>query len=188
MPNPLLTRGFAGEEAIIDAAAQSRDLPMETTPGETMTMAGVLGATSVLLVLVLVGAAFGWQTSESQTVVLWVSTAVMLTAALTTVFKPEWARITGSVYALAEGVALGAISRMFSDIYEGIVFQAVMATLAVFLAMLLLYVGRVIKVTERGMTGKAPAFMSWYAAFALMVTIVWLYLEMLRHIALIRNR
>lgn len=33
---------------------------------------------------------------------------------------------------------------------------------------------------ERGAAGGAPKFMEWYGAFALMVTLVWLYLEILR--------
>jgi uncharacterized YccA/Bax inhibitor family protein len=33
---------------------------------------------------------------------------------------------------------------------------------------------------ERGVKGRAPGYMNWYAAFGLMVTIVWLYLEFLR--------
>jgi uncharacterized YccA/Bax inhibitor family protein len=33
---------------------------------------------------------------------------------------------------------------------------------------------------ERGASGGAPKFMEWYGAFALMVTLVWLYLEILR--------
>jgi uncharacterized YccA/Bax inhibitor family protein len=32
---------------------------------------------------------------------------------------------------------------------------------------------------EQGV-GKAPGYMEWYAAFSLMVTLVWLYLEILR--------
>lgn len=41
---------------------------------------------------------------------------------------------------------------------------------------------------ERGVEGRAPAWMNWYAAFGLLVTIVWLYLELLRLIAKGRSR
>jgi len=33
---------------------------------------------------------------------------------------------------------------------------------------------------ERGVAQGAPRYMEWYCAFALMVTLVWLYLELLR--------
>jgi uncharacterized YccA/Bax inhibitor family protein len=40
---------------------------------------------------------------------------------------------------------------------------------------------------ERGVKEGAPAWMSWFAAFGLMVTVVWLYLEILRLLALTRD-
>ena len=40
---------------------------------------------------------------------------------------------------------------------------------------------------ERG-DGNAPRYMEWYAAFGLIVTLVWLYLELLRLLAKIRGR
>lgn len=40
---------------------------------------------------------------------------------------------------------------------------------------------------QRGVTRQAPKYMEWYGAFALMVTIVWLYLEILRLLTKIRN-
>jgi uncharacterized YccA/Bax inhibitor family protein len=40
---------------------------------------------------------------------------------------------------------------------------------------------------ERGAAMGAPKFMEWYAAFALMVTLVWLYLEMLRLLSKLRR-
>ena len=40
---------------------------------------------------------------------------------------------------------------------------------------------------ERGVQTKAPAYMEWYAAFGLIVTIVWLYLEILRLLSKLRD-
>ena len=40
---------------------------------------------------------------------------------------------------------------------------------------------------ERGVEQKAPAYMEWYGAFSLMVTLVWLYLEILRLLAKARG-
>ncbi len=41
---------------------------------------------------------------------------------------------------------------------------------------------------ERGAAMGAPKFMEWYGAFALMVTLIWLYLEILRLLAKLRSR
>jgi uncharacterized YccA/Bax inhibitor family protein len=41
---------------------------------------------------------------------------------------------------------------------------------------------------ERGVTQRWPAAMDWYGAFGLIITLVWLYLEILRLLALLRQR
>ena len=41
---------------------------------------------------------------------------------------------------------------------------------------------------ETGAEKGAPKFMEWYAAFGLLVTLVWLYLEILRLLAKVRGR
>jgi uncharacterized YccA/Bax inhibitor family protein len=41
---------------------------------------------------------------------------------------------------------------------------------------------------ETGVSSAAPKFMEWYCAFALLVTLVWLYLEMLRLLSKINRR
>ncbi len=41
---------------------------------------------------------------------------------------------------------------------------------------------------ERGAMAGAPKYMEWYGAFGLMVTLVWLYLEMLRLLAKLQRR
>jgi uncharacterized YccA/Bax inhibitor family protein len=41
---------------------------------------------------------------------------------------------------------------------------------------------------ERGVENRAPKFMEWYAAFGLLVTLVWLYLEMLRLLSKLQGR
>ncbi len=42
-------------------------------------------------------------------------------------------------------------------------------------------------IVERAVQAKAPAYMEWFGALGLMVTVVWLYLEMLRLIARLRQ-
>ena len=41
---------------------------------------------------------------------------------------------------------------------------------------------------DRGARSGAPAYMDWYAAFGLLVTLVWLYLELLRLLGRLRSR
>jgi uncharacterized YccA/Bax inhibitor family protein len=41
---------------------------------------------------------------------------------------------------------------------------------------------------ERGAQAGAPKYMEWYGAFALMVTLIWLYLEILRLLSKFRSR
>ena len=41
---------------------------------------------------------------------------------------------------------------------------------------------------ETGAAGGAPKYMEWYGAFGLMVTLIWLYLEILRLLAKARSR
>jgi len=40
---------------------------------------------------------------------------------------------------------------------------------------------------EKGVENKAPKYMEWYGAFALLVTLVWLYLEILRLLSKLRK-
>ncbi|NLD94838.1 MAG: Bax inhibitor-1/YccA family protein, partial [Fibrobacter sp.] len=41
---------------------------------------------------------------------------------------------------------------------------------------------------ERGAENRVPKFMEWYGAFGLLVTLVWLYVEILRLLAKLRSR
>jgi uncharacterized YccA/Bax inhibitor family protein len=41
---------------------------------------------------------------------------------------------------------------------------------------------------ESGVNMGAPKYMEWYGAFGLMVTLIWLYLEILRLLANARRR
>jgi uncharacterized YccA/Bax inhibitor family protein len=41
---------------------------------------------------------------------------------------------------------------------------------------------------EQGVNVGAPKFMEWYGAFGIMVTLVWLYIEILRLLSKVRSR
>jgi uncharacterized YccA/Bax inhibitor family protein len=230
-----------------------------TRPARTseMTANGTFAKTFVLFLLVLAGATFGWsQTTVSaagQTEIpgwAFLCLFVGFGLAMVCVFKPKASPFVSPLYAVVEGVFLGVISKAFEAQWNGIVFQAVLATVGVFFATLLLYVLGVVKVTRKfqmvviGATcgvfllylfgallsifgvdvvfwnepsvfgiafsvviccvaslnlfldyefirqssiHGAPKYMEWYGAFGIMVTLVWLYLEVLRLVSLLRQ-
>ena len=41
---------------------------------------------------------------------------------------------------------------------------------------------------EKGAEAGAPKYMEWYGAFGLMVTLIWLYIEILRLLSKLRGR
>ena len=233
---------------------------------DAMRVGGVASATAILGAVLVLTAVFGWnsvgiETAKNisgDTVVtsthipgwLWPAWFIGLGLAIVTVFKPKIARVTGVLYAAAEGLLLGAISKIFNVQYSGIVVQAVALTAAVFLIMLVLFATGAIRVTNklrmgiivataavfgvylltwilelvgvanplifsagpigivfslvvvgiaafnllldfdfvsRAVEAKAPRYLEWYAAFGLMVTLIWLYLELLRLLAKLRS-
>ncbi len=131
---------------------------------KAMTVNGVISASAVLLVLLLVAGAFGWNAASGPTLVnnegvatetyqfppiAMVGIIVGFIAVLVAMRKPNLAKILGPVYALAYGFAVGAISKGYETFYNGIVVQAVLATASVFMVMLVLYRTRIIKVTDK---------------------------------------
>jgi uncharacterized YccA/Bax inhibitor family protein len=257
-------------------APTSRPVPAAPVEGaKPMTIAGTMTATGVLFALLLVAGAFGWsqvvQTSrwvlDNQVVeegtagaVLenttsipgWMFIAALLGfgAALLGIFKPRLAKFAAPAYAVLYGLVIGAISAVYNNSFDGIVVQAVLATLGVFLVMFFLYATRIVKVTprfamlvigamggimvmylvglvaslfgadimfwneptplgigisvvivivaalnlalnfdfiEKAVQAQAPAYMEWTAALGLTVALVWLYLEILRLLSLLRQ-
>ena len=127
---------------------------------KAMTLNGTISASAVLLVLLLISGAFGWNAASGPTLENGVETysfppmaflgiIVGFVAVIVANMKPNLAKIFGPVYALAYGFAVGAISKGYETFYDGIVVQAVLATASVFLVMLVLYRTRIIKVTEK---------------------------------------
>ena len=73
------------------------------------------------------------------------------------------------LYALGEGSLLGIASRYYELSFDGIVSQALVATLCIFLAVYLLYSLRIVKVTSRLATGVIAAT----GGFVLLYLVVW---------------
>ena len=234
------------------------DGPVSRYHSGVMTVSGAASASLLLFAVLLISAAVSWvAVAEPEPGVLafpamaLVGAVVGFIAVVVTMFKPLWSHILGPVYAVGQGLFVGAISKMFDAEYSGIVLQAVGTTLAVFGVMLFLYRTRVLRVTdkfrrivigatlgvavlylvsfvislfganvsfissssgfgilfslfvaglaafnlaldfdfiEKGEKMALPRRMEWFAALGLLVTIVWLYLEVLRLLAKLRDR
>jgi uncharacterized YccA/Bax inhibitor family protein len=250
LENPALNeRSF--RRGIEEAGAEPRD----------MSASGTYAIAGLLLAIVVVAAAFGWSQVEIVTVGgrkealtpawTWLAFLVTFVVAIVGAFAYRAAPITSVLYALGEGSLLGIASRYYELRFDGIVSQALLATLCVFLAVYLLYTLRIVKVTSRFATGViaatggfvllylvvwllsllganfrflyaptplgigisvvivilgalnltldfafiersaaagAPRFMRWYGAFGLMLSLIWVYVSVLRLLVLLRGR
>jgi uncharacterized YccA/Bax inhibitor family protein len=225
---------------------------------QAMTLQGAVNKTGMLLALVLAGAMWTWYLffqapTNPSAVTPWMLGGAIggFIMALVTVFKQEWAPVTAPIYAVLEGLFLGALSAIGEAAYPGIVMQAVGLTFGTCLALLLAYSSGLIKATEKfklgvvaatgaiaivylvtlvlslfgvrvpmiydnglvgigfsivvvtiaalnlvldfdfiesGVRNGLPRHMEWYAAFGLMVTLIWLYIEILRLLIKLRSR
>lgn len=123
-------------------------------PGErTMTVAGTVGKTFILLTLAVVAGSVGWKQADtianaSGFLVLLVFLG-LLGLSWFTATRPQIAPVTGPIYAVVIGVFAGMISAFYQDAYGGIVVQAVFATAAVFAVCLALYSSGIVKVTRK---------------------------------------
>jgi uncharacterized YccA/Bax inhibitor family protein len=263
------TAGGAAATDLAMAAGTTRPAP-PVTAERTMTIGGTLTATGVLFVLLLATGWVGWsQVTQTETTIPatpfepaqtvvstnypgWVFLPMLgaLVVGLVTAFVPKLARVTAPLYALGYGFAIGAISHMYDLQFDGIVLQAVGATLAVFAVVFVLYATRIVRVTpkfvlvtvaamggilvlylvswiaalfgaditfwneptplgigisvvicivaamslaidfafiEEASRAGMPKYMEWYGAFGLTVTLIWLYLEILRLLSLLRQ-
>ncbi len=82
------------------------------------------------------------------------------------------------------------VMRMFGMdvpfIHEGSTFGIIFSLFVVAIAALNLILD--FDMIEQGAASGAPKYMEWYGAFGLLVTIVWLYLEILRLLSKISSR
>jgi uncharacterized YccA/Bax inhibitor family protein len=87
-------------------------------------------------------------------------------------------------YLVALGLSLFGVGIpfLFGGGPIGILFSVVVIAIAAFNLLL------DFDLIERGVKGGAPAYMNWYAAVGLLVTVVWLYLEILRLLSKLRER
>lgn len=123
------------------------------TQSATMTTQGTVNKTILSFLILLAGAAYTWRMFFFSTgnPMAWAIGGAIggLVLALITIFKASWSPFTVPVYAVLEGLFLGAISALFESMYPGIVIQAVSLTFGSLFIMLFAYKTGLIKVTEK---------------------------------------
>lgn len=130
----------------------------------SMTVGGTINKTAILLLLVLLPAAWVWREfyiagQNPAAVQTWMIGGLIagFILSLATIFKKNWAPLTAPLYAVAQGLFLGGISGIFESSYPGIVTQAVSLSIATLLVMLVAYQSRWIRPTERFKLGVVAA-------------------------------
>jgi uncharacterized YccA/Bax inhibitor family protein len=102
-------------------------------------------------------------------------------------FKLGVASATGAVFLVyMSTMVLGFFGISVPFIHEGGLIGIIFSLVVVVIAALNLVLD--FDFIETGVERGAPKFMEWYAAFGLMVTLVWLYLEILRLLAKLQSR
>ena len=236
-----------GEKAFQKASNQVLDADMTQTGTQVdrMTVSGAVNKSLLLGALMIATAVLSY--AAANPLLMWGGAIGGLIVVLIATFKLEYSPILAPIYAGLEGLFVGGISAVYASAFDGIIFQAVTLTSAVFFLMLFFYKTGIIKVTQKlrsgiimatgaifvvymlnfvlsffginlpylhdgGMIGigislliigvaamnllldfdnfdkgekyGAPAYMEWFSAMGLLITLVWLYIEILRLIAI----
>lgn len=138
--------------------------------GESMSLAGTVNKTGILLLCAIAGAAWTWHEfmlgyAATVMTLLWVGTLGGLVFALVTVFKKEWSPVTAPIYSVLEGLAMGGISAALNVRFPGIAIEAVSLTFGTLLVLLMAYRSGVIRVTAKfrlGVVAATGAIMLFY--------------------------
>jgi len=148
-------------------------------PGqETMTVNGVVTKSLVLLVLLATTFMWTWNayTSGDNGLAIGVGSIAGIVGMIVSIvcsFKPQWSPVLAPVFALLEGAALGLFSAAMENGaatrgyagYDGVVAQAMMGTMLVFVSMLVAYRTGIIKVTDRFRTIVTTAMMAIFLTY-----------------------
>jgi uncharacterized YccA/Bax inhibitor family protein len=119
-----------------------------------MTINGSINKTGLMGLLVVAAAAYTWNmvmgADPGRAGTLATAGAIGgFIMALVTIFRPQSSAITAPLYAILEGLFLGAISAIINAQYPGVAFQAVLLTIGTLFSMLFLYRSGRIRATPR---------------------------------------
>lgn len=136
--------------------------------GARVTMADVLVKTAIVFGVAVVFAFVGWNVTAATggSGILLISMLAMLGLGLVNSFKRKVSPALIGLYAVASGFTLGSISLVYNEIgvqneYQGLVLQAVIATMTAFGVMLALYATGVVKVDRKFMSIMLVAMVSY---------------------------
>jgi len=120
----------------------------------TMTINGTINRIGLMLLLLIAAAAYTWNivmgADPGRAGTLAIIGAIGgFIMALITIFRPQSSAITAPIYAILEGLFLGAISAIINAKYPGVAFQAVLLTIGTLFTMLFLYRSGRIRATPR---------------------------------------
>jgi uncharacterized YccA/Bax inhibitor family protein len=124
-------------------------------PGSSvMTINGTINKIGLMLLLVIAAAAYTWKmvmgADPGRAGTMAIAGAIGgFIMAMVTVFRPRSSAVTAPIYAILEGLLLGAISAMINTAYPGVAFQAVLLTIGTLFTMLFLYRSGRIRATPR---------------------------------------
>jgi len=127
---------------------------MAATGSNVMTIVGTINKVGLMLLLVIAAAAYTWNMvmgadpGRAGTLAMVGAIGGFITA-LITIFRPQSSAISAPVYAILEGLFLGAISAVINARYPGVAFQAVLLTFGTLFTMLFLYRSGHIRATPR---------------------------------------
>lgn len=154
--NPVLTRlGASAQQygGYQPAPSPGTSYPSPIVPGTTdrVTVDDVVVRTVFLLAVTVVSAAIAWALVPFSAVgAVWIAAALVgLGIGLAISFSGSTNPVLMTVYAVVEGIFVGMLSKAYNAYYGGIVMQAVLATLAIFLVMSLLYKSKTLRATPR---------------------------------------
>jgi uncharacterized YccA/Bax inhibitor family protein len=119
-----------------------------------MTINGTINKIGIMLLLVIAAAAYTWNmvmgADAGRAGTFAIAGAIGgFVMAMITVFRPQSSGITAPIYAILEGLFLGAISAIINARYPGVAFQAVLLTIGTLFTMLFLYRSGRIRATPK---------------------------------------
>lgn len=218
---------------------------------DIMTIQGTVDKTGICIAILIFAGFFAYiPNGEVYLIIGFVGGIISL---LATIIKKTWSPITVPLYAMFEGLLLGSISYKYGELYDGVVFNAIVLTITILISVLILYKSGQIKATENFrrsiMTALlgivlvyifafiasffginlsflnptngslfslgfslaiivvaslslvldfnfiedaskkgAPKYMEWFGAFGILVTLIWLYIEIVRFLAKLNSR
>ncbi|HEY2429774.1 MAG TPA: Bax inhibitor-1/YccA family protein [Acidimicrobiales bacterium] len=118
-----------------------------TISAERFTAAGVYDKVGLLVILALVTGAIGYATASIG--LFWLGLVGGLVFSLVGIFRPRTAPVMAPLYALAEGLALGALTAAYAVGSNGIAPLAIIFTGGVFLTALVIFRSGLVKVTPK---------------------------------------